>query len=298
MLEAYGMTEACHQICCNPLPPGLVKFGSVGLPAGPDVAIVDAEGQPVDRGDTGEVVIRGANVTKGYDQNATANATAFTDGWFRTGDLGYFDEDGYLFLRGRSKEIIIRGAENVSPQEIDEALLEHPDVWQAVTFTVPHPTLGQDVAAAVVAMPNSSVTERSVRAFAFERLADFKVPSRIVIVDDIPKGATGKVQRIGLAERLADELEQTYREPAGDLENAIVRIWQEVLGLDHVGADDNFFSLGGDSIRGTQVMARVQATFGVELPVTTIFLRPTSEELAATVSDAMRDTPATGKAQP
>ena len=185
MLEAYGMTEACHQICCNPLPPGLVKFGSVGLPAGPDVAIVDAEGQPVDRGDTGEVVIRGANVTKGYDQNATANATAFTDGWFRTGDLGYFDEDGYLFLRGRSKEIIIRGAENVSPQEIDEALLEHPDVWQAVTFTVPHPTLGQDVAAAVVAMPNSSVTERLVRAFAFERLADFKVPSRIVIVDDI-----------------------------------------------------------------------------------------------------------------
>ena len=294
VLEAYGMTEAGNQICSNPLPPGLVKFGSVGLPAGPDVAIMDAEGQLVDHGETGEVVIRGANITKGYENNAVVNAEAFTDGWFRTGDVGYFDQDGYLFLRGRSKEIINRGGENISPREIDEALMEHPDVWQAAAFAVPHPTLGQDVAAAVVAAPNSLVTERSVRAFAFERLADFKVPSRIVIVDEIPQGATGKVQRIGLAERLADELAQSYREPADDVEKAIVRIWQEVLGLDHVGAGDNFFSLGGDSLRGGQVMARVQSMLGVELPVTTIFVQATVEELAATVTEAMGEPPSAG----
>ena len=294
VVEAYGMTEASNQICCNPLPPGRAKFGSVGPPAGPDVAVMGAEGQVLAQGKTGEVVIRGACVTGGYENNRDANAQAFVDGWFRTGDEGAFDEDGYLFLKGRIKEIINRGGENVSPREIDEALLEHPSVQQAVAFAVRHPSLGEDIAAAVVPAGGATISEGEMRAFAFGRLAAFKVPSRVVIVDEIPKGPTGKIQRLRLAEALDDRLLDSYQEPAGEVETAIVGIWQEVLGVDRVGAADNFFALGGDSLRGTQVLSRVRSRFGVELPVPTIFFRPTVTELAGAVSAAVRDaSPAT-----
>lgn len=297
VIEAYGMTEAANQICSNPLPPGDVKYGSVGLPAGPDVAVMDPVGRLMDQGEIGEVVIRGANVTRGYENNPEANTQAFTDGWFRTGDIGYFDDDGYLFLEGRSKELINRGGEKVSPREVDEALMEHPDVWQAAAFAVPHPTLGQDVAAAVVPKPTRSVTEQSIRAFAFERLTDFKVPSRIVVLDEIPKGPTGKVQRLSLAERLADKLQLKYREPGDDVERALATMWKSVLQLDQVGGGDNFFALGGDSLRGTQVMARVEEMFNVHLPITTIFLRPTVEELAAAITSAMRQSDSGGSSE-
>jgi len=202
VIEAYGMTEAAHQMASNPLPPRPRKPGSVGVAAGPDVAIMDEAGNLLATGATGEVVIRGANVTAGYRNNLDANATAFSSGWFRTGDQGVMDEDGYLRLTGRLKEIINRGGEKISPREVDEILLDHPDVRQAVTFAVPHPKLGEDVAAAVVLRDGASVTERQIREFVAERLADFKVPRRIVVLDEIPKGPTGKLQRIGLAEKL------------------------------------------------------------------------------------------------
>ena len=202
VIEAYGMTEASHQMATNRLPPGQRKPGAVGVGAGVEVSIMDDAGNLLDQGATGEVVIKGGNVTSGYENNPEANESAFTDGWFRTGDQGYQDEDGYLFLTGRLKEIINRGGEKVSPREVDEILLEHPAVAQAVAFGVPHERLGEEVAAAVVLAEGASADEKELREHAAKHLADFKTPKRIIILEDIPKGATGKVQRIGLAEKL------------------------------------------------------------------------------------------------
>ena len=202
MIESYGMTEASHQMSSNPPPPAARKPGSVGLATGIEIAIMDASGSLLPAGQRGEVVIRGSTITGGYENNPDANVQAFTHGWFRTGDQGYLDEDGYLFLTGRLKEIINRGGEKVSPLEVDEVLLRHPAIAQAVAFAMPHKKLGEDVAAAVVLAQGAAVTEREVRDFCASRLADFKVPRSVVFVDEIPKGPTGKLQRIGLAERL------------------------------------------------------------------------------------------------
>ncbi len=207
VIEGYGMTEAAHQMCSNPLPPGVQKPGAVGLPAGPEVRIAhEAEPHLIDSASVGEVVISGPNVTPGYENNPTANAGAFFEAegkrWFRTGDQGAFDTDGYLALTGRLKEIINRGGEKVSPLEVDDVLSAHPDVAQALTFAVPHAKLGEEVAAAIVLREGAETGDRAIRDFAAERLADFKVPRKVVILDEIPKGATGKLQRIGLAEKL------------------------------------------------------------------------------------------------
>ncbi len=202
MIEAYGMTEASHQMASNPLPPAVRKPGSVGCGTGIDIAIMDDAGALLGSGEPGEVVIRGDTVITEYENNPEATAHAFFGDWFRTGDQGYLDEDGYLFLTGRLKEIINRGGEKVSPREVDEVLLSHPAIAQAVVFAMPHDKLGEEVAAAVVLTAQNTVTEREVREFAAARLAAFKVPRKIVFLDDLPKGPTGKLQRIGLAERL------------------------------------------------------------------------------------------------
>ena len=202
VIESYGMTEACHQMTSNPLPPAARKAGTVGVAAGPEVAVLGADGAVAGAGETGEVAIRGANVTPGYENNPAANAEAFRDGWFRTGDEGRFDSDGYLTITGRLKEIVNRGGEKIGPREVDEVLLDHPAVAQAVTFAVPHEALGEDVAAAVVLRDGARAEERELRDFVRGRLADFKVPRRVVFLDEIPKGPTGKVQRIGLARTL------------------------------------------------------------------------------------------------
>ena len=196
------MTEAAHQMTSNQLPPGKRIPGSVGRAAGPEVAIMDSEGLLLAAGATGEVVIRGANVTQGYESNPAANAAAFTNGWFRTGDQGVLGDDGFLRITGRLKEIINRGGEKVAPLEIDETLMAHPAVEQAVAFAMPHDKLGEEVAAAVVLREGHTASEPELRQFASQRLADFKVPRHIVIVTEIPKGATGKLMRIGLARQL------------------------------------------------------------------------------------------------
>ena len=201
VIEAYGMTEATHQMASNPLN-GVRKPGSVGVPAGPEIAIMDEAGLLMSPGETGEVVIRGENVTAAYENNPKANGEAFVDGWFRTGDQGVIDADGYLTLTGRLKEIINRGGEKISPREVDEALMDHPAVLQAVAFAVPHPMLGEDVGAAVVLREGLSATEQELGAFLSERLAAFKTPRKILFLAEIPKGATGKLQRIGLAQKL------------------------------------------------------------------------------------------------
>ena len=177
VIEAYGMTEASHQMASNPLD-GVRKPGSVGLAAGPEVAIMDADGRLLRRGEIGEIVIRGENVTAGYENNPAANAEAFVDGWFRTGDQGVIDADGYVSLTGRLKEIINRGGEKISPREVDEALMDHPAVLQVVTFAMPHEKLGEDVAAAVVLREGASATEQELRAFLSQRIVAYKTRKR------------------------------------------------------------------------------------------------------------------------
>jgi oxalate---CoA ligase len=186
----------------NPLPPRPRFAGSVGIAAGPDVGIMDDGGDILPPGHLGEIVIRGRNVTAGYESNPDANAKAFTNGWFRTGDQGVIDEAGYLRLTGRLKELINRGGEKISPLEVDTVIMDHPAVAQVVTFAVPHDKLGEEVAAAVVLREGAACDEKELRAFVASRVADFKVPKKILFLAEIPKGATGKLQRIGLAEKL------------------------------------------------------------------------------------------------
>ncbi len=202
VIESYGMTEAAHQMASNPLPPAPRFAGSVGIAAGPEMAVMAEDGAILPGGCLGEIVIRGRNVTAGYENNPVANAGAFTNGWFRTGDQGIIDEAGYLRLTGRLKELINRGGEKISPVEVDTVLMDHPAVAQALTFALPHDKLGEEVACAIVLAEGASVTDHELRNFAGVRLAAFKVPRRIVFLDEIPKGATGKLMRIGLAEKL------------------------------------------------------------------------------------------------
>ena len=193
VLEAYGMTEAAHQMASNPLPPAARKPGSVGIGTDVAVSIMDEKGHHLKPGEPGEVVIKGPNVTRGYENNPEANASSFTDGWFRTGDQGVLDDRGYLTLVSRIKELINRGGEKISPREIDEVLLAHPAVSEAVCFGVSHPTWGEEVAAAVVLRGTAS--EAELLTYCRERLADFKRPKQIHITEAIPRTATGKIQR-------------------------------------------------------------------------------------------------------
>jgi acyl-CoA synthetase (AMP-forming)/AMP-acid ligase II len=202
VIESYGMTEAAHQMTSNPLPPRQRKPGTVGPGAGPEVRVMDEGGNPAAPGTAGEIVIRGDNVMGGYENNPTANADAFVHGWFRTGDQGVMDTDGFVTITGRLKEIINRGGEKISPREVDEVIMTHPAVHQCVTFALPHAMLGEDVAAAVVLRPGAAASDKELRQFAASRLADFKVPRKILILEAIPVGATGKLQRIGLAAKL------------------------------------------------------------------------------------------------
>ncbi|MEK7403181.1 MAG: acyl--CoA ligase [Gemmatimonadota bacterium] len=202
VIEAYGMTEAAHQMASNALPPKSRKPGTVGPSAGPEIRIADIDGKTVPVGATGEIVIRGSNVMREYENNPQANADAFYGDWFRTGDQGTMDADGYVSITGRLKEIINRGGEKISPREVDEILMEHPAVHQCVCFGMPHDMLGEEVAAAIVLKQGAQATDKELREFAKVKLADFKVPRKIVILDAIPLGATGKLQRIGLSQKL------------------------------------------------------------------------------------------------
>ena len=285
VIEAYGMTEASHQMASNPLPPQIQKPSSVGMPTGLEIAIMDAAGNLLPTEEIGEVVIKGKNVTHSYLNNPEANQKAFTNGWFRTGDLGYLDSDGYLFLKGRIKEVINRGGEKIMPLEVDNVAMELPQVYQAVTFPVAHPTLGEDVVTAVVLKKNQNITPQTIRAYLFEHLADFKVPTQVIIVDEIPKGATGKLQRIGLADKLAHAMQAENMAPRNDTESKIARIFQSILQLNSVSINDNFFALGGDSLKGTQVINRINAVFNLDLINIVLFQKPTVVELAWEITE-------------
>jgi thioesterase domain-containing protein len=293
VIESYGMTEAAHQMASNPLPPGKRKAGSVGTASGPEIAVMDNAGRLLSKNEVGEIVIRGPNVMKGYENNPEANGKAFTNGWFRTGDQGYFDEDDYLVITDRIKEIINRGGEKISPREVDEALLDHPDILRAVVFAVPHPNLGEDVAAAIVLRDNASVTEWEIQQFLADRVVHFKVPRRIVILKEIPKGPTGKMQRVGLAEKLGltmsvyeeFSLKIEYKAPITPLEKALTHLWSEVLKIKRIGVNDNFFQLGGNSLLAQLILVRISEELQIEKIPLAIFLHaPTIEKMARILS--------------
>jgi oxalate---CoA ligase len=286
VIEAFGMTEASHQIASNPLPPGRRVPGSVGVAAGAEIAIMDTSGCLLAAGETGEIAVRGRGVTRGYEGNPEANAAAFTDGWFRTGDLGRLDRDGYLFITSRLKEIVNRGGEKISPREVDEVLLEHASVAQAAAFAVPHPSLGEDLAAAVVLRPGARADQAELREFLFSRLSGFKVPSQIVFVEEIPKGGTGKVQRTTLHEKLGASLHRPYVAPRSELERAVEAVFRDVLECGALGVHDNFFGLGGDSLKGARLIARINAEHGLDLPAVTVFRHPDIAQIAASIERA------------
>jgi acyl-CoA synthetase (AMP-forming)/AMP-acid ligase II/thioesterase domain-containing protein len=294
VIEAYGMTEASHQMASNPLPPGERKPGSVGLPAGAEVAILDADGSLLSPGEIGEVAVRGEAVFAGYEGNPAANEEAFVGGWFRTGDEGSLDEDGYLFLRGRIKEIVNRGGEKVSPFEVDAVLLSHPAVAQAVTFAVPDSRLGEKVGAAVVLRDGGEASERELQEFAAGSLADFKVPAVIALVDEIPRGATGKLQRIGLADRLGVTGTETpapvlHTAPRTPLEEELADIWTAVLRVPSVGVEEDFFALGGDSILGAEMLVQVGQRYARDLPLSTLLWAPTVAAFAEALEGGVWD---------
>ena len=297
VIESYGLTE-CGMIACNPLPPGQRKVGSVGVPTLVELAVRDESGALLESHQTGEVVVRGACVTNGYEDSAAVNEESFTDGWFKTGDQGFIDTNGYLFLTGRLKEIINRGGEKIAPLEVDEALMDHPAVEQAVTFGVPNELLGEEVAAAVVLHLECTASEKEIREFVSKRLADFKVPRQILILTEIPKGSFGKIQRNGLAKRLGvkpcDQLplknEAGYAPPATWEESRLVEIWARVLGLNSVGIHDDFFALGGDSILATQIISQVRKVMQVELSPVNLFELPTIADLARSLQTTPKKT--------
>ena len=205
VIEAYGMTEATHQMASNPLPPAIQKPGLVGMPAGPEICIMNDKNEKLLQGEIGEICIKGDNVTNGYENNPEANKQSFVNDWFRTGDEGFFDEDGYLKISGRLKEIINKGGEKISPLEVDNILMDFPPIDQALCFGYKDKMLGEDIAVAIKLKENKSCTEDDIKSYANEKLAKFKIPKKIFIVEDIPKGATGKLQRIGLAKKFGLE---------------------------------------------------------------------------------------------
>ena len=298
MIEAYGMTEGAHQIASNPLPPRLRRPGTVGLAAGPEIAVMDPAGHPVAADVIGEIVMRGPNVVRGY-ADSSANTEAFFGDWLRTGDQGVLSVDGYLTITGRLKEIINRGGEKISPREIDELLLSHPAVQQAVTFAVPDRRLGEQVAAAVVLREDA--TERALREFAAQHLSAFKVPRRILVLDALPKGPTGKLQRIGLAAQLglrdlddddrdeATHVGHVHTEPHTPAQQFLADLWADVLKLSRVGIYDRFLDVGGDSLAAVRLLARIHEALDVEVSMIDFFDRPTVSAQADLIERVLLD---------
>ena len=281
VVQAYGTSET-GPAAANP-PEGPRKDGSVGRSPDDDVAVMDGSGALLGPGAEGEVVVRGPTVFSGYLDDPEATRTALRDGWFRTGDLGSMDADGYLTLSGRMKDIINRGGEKVSPLEIDRRLLEHPQVEEALTFGVPHPRLGEDVAVAVRPRADAQVDEAELRRFLLERLTTFKVPRRIVFVDEIPKGPTGKPSRVLAAERFAGNgASHSGAEPPGGapLERTLAELWSAALGRDGVGPEDDFFQLGGDSLSAVELLRAVERELHVRLPLASLIELPTVRAMA------------------
>jgi acyl-CoA synthetase (AMP-forming)/AMP-acid ligase II/acyl carrier protein len=287
VLEHYGSSETA-QIATNRASPGGTKAGTVGIPWPGIVSIVDEDGREVPGGERGEILIRGPSVTAGYLNAPELNLSSFIDGAYRTGDIGSLDADGFLSLHGRVKELINRGGEKIAPLEVDQALLRHPEVEQAAAYAVPHPRLGEDVAAAVILRPGAGVTLEALREFLSDKLAPFKIPRRIVVVDQLPKGISGKVQR----KRLSEMMNGSTEGPApveSRLHSDLIQIWKKVLKTDAISVDDDFFEKGGDSLLAMDVSLEIERLTGKAQPEAILFDAPTIRELAKLLAGETRE---------
>ena len=289
MVVAYGMTEV-GGIAETPLPPGNAPPGSVGRPH-VEVAIADDRGDFLGRGQAGEVWVRGPEVIEAYESPAEANRESFSDGWFRTGDCGLLDEHGFLHLTGRIKDAINRGGVKVSPAEVEFALESHPAVREAAAFARRHATLGEDLCAAVVFDHGRRASEAELRRFVRHRLSAAKVPTRIVAVTSLPRNAAGKLRRTELAAFGEAMLKQSCQPPSGPHEEQVARIFCEVLRVDDIGRNDQFFDRGGDSLRAVELLERIKESFGVSLTMDMLLEHPGVDSLAKIVAQA-RERPA------
>jgi len=288
--NAYALTESGTARTVTAHDPA--RPGSVGLPVGrSEVRVVGEGGADLPRGQTGEVWLRhGAAPRREYYRDPDATAAAFAGDWLRTGDLGYLDEEGYLFLVDRQKDVIISGGLNIASLEVEHALSEHPAVAEAAVLGVPHAVLGQDVGAAVVL--DAPAEAADLRSFVRERLGEHKVPRHVLFVDELPRNASGKVLKRELRERFAEQPVEAPVAPRSDLEAAVVAVWREVLELPDLGVHDDFFELGGHSLAAARITARLRDAFDLDLPATAVFEHPTVAELAAAVAEAGAEAPA------
>jgi acyl carrier protein len=285
VIHGYGSTEA-GSIAVDPLPPGEWRMGSVGIVQNLEMRILDEAGTSLPRGRSGEIVVRGPGVIRSYENDPESDRMGFVDGWWRTGDLGWMDADGYVYLTGRVNEVINRGGVKVSPAEVDEVFARHPQVREATTVGVAHPSLGEDVVTAVVLREPGSTSEQALHKFALRALPPSKAPSVVVIVDDLPRNAMGKVQRRMLAASLASAPRAEFVAPRSADERVVADVFAAALELERAGAYDHFFRLGGDSLRAMQVVARIGERTGIDLPAHAVFEAPTVEELAQRLATA------------
>ena len=294
VIETYGITEGASQVCANPLPPGQRKIGSVGPAAGPELRIVDEHGKSLSAGIEGEIAIRGISVASGYFEDEKANDEAFFDGWFRTGDCGHLDDDGYLYISGRLREFINRGGYKISPAEVESVLVAHASVKNAAAFAMPHPRLGEEVAVAIEVQEGHGFDEEDLRRHAVLHLALAKLPKKFIEVDEIPTNSIGKMSRLAMKKIAAERQLPDRSENPGErgsltsTERTLLTIWEEALETESISLDEDFFSLGGDSIGLVRMLERVLDVFGVELPVDALLTASTVRLLSRRIDSTDR----------
>lgn len=285
VLEAYGVTEAAHYVCSQALPPRARRPGSVGVPVHASVRLVDSRGAPVRTGEVGEIEIRGPGVSRYRPvaaeggEDASRTESEGDAGWRPTGDLGRMDIDGDLYLVDRMAETIQRGEERVLPRDIERHLTEHPEVARSVVFPVPHAQLGQEVAALVTPCRGGAPSEEDLRNHLFEASARIRIPARILVVPELPRGPGGRIRRRELADHVASLLEGSFEPPSGATEESVARVFGEVLNRPRVGRREHFLVLGGDSLGAVQVAVRLAREHDVSLSRAVVFLNPTVEQL-------------------
>jgi oxalate---CoA ligase len=282
VLEFYGLSEA-GVMASNPLPPAKTKPGTVGVPVPGELLIIDGDGKCVPNGTVGQIIVSGPSVTPGYLATGDSISADLRDGWLRTGDLGRIDDDGYLTIVGREKEVINRGGEKVFPYEVEKALLEHPAVLEAAAFGVPHTRLGENVAAAAVLRPGRAASEEELKRFLAERLAGFKVPRRILSLSSLPRGQGGKIQRSALSEAYGTASREAAQ-PSRQLEHELRQLWERLLGTQDIGIDDDFFEKGGDSMLATEMLLEVEQLTGkpyLQAELSTLTIRRIADVVAS-----------------